>query len=256
MDNTSRGFVAELVGTFAVVFVGAGAVCSAYLAQNIPLDVTGIALAQGLVLAVTLSATINVSGGYLNPAVTVTLWVLRRLTGRQALLLLGAQFLGAAVAGMALRLIFGDNLIYGVPHLLAPLRPAEDSAALTQPLLADQMATGAGVELVLTFLLTFVIFGTVIDRRTPKLSGLGVGLTVGLAMAALALVGFRLTGASANPARAFGPFVWALNIPNAPVDVKEHVFVYWIAPVVGALAAGWLYSTLILPPDQRPAATK
>src|SRR5262245_12812982 len=110
MDTTYRSPIAELIGTFAVVFVSGGAVCAAYLVTNAPIDVTGIALAQGLVLAVALAATVNVSGGYLNPAVTITLWVLRRLTGRQALSLLGAQLVGSLLAGMALTLIFGTNL--------------------------------------------------------------------------------------------------------------------------------------------------
>jgi aquaporin TIP len=250
MDNSYRPYIAELIGTFAVVFLGGGAMCAAFLPFGATLSdaalVLSIALAQGLVLAVALSATINVSGGYLNPAVTLTLWVLRRLTGRQALYLIGAQLLGSLVAGMALRMIFGDNLVFAVPHLMEPLRAGAEPAA------PAAMATGGGVELLLTFLLTFVIFGAVIDRRTPKLSGLGVGLIVGLALVALSLTGFRLTAASVNPARAFGPFVWWWTVETRSPDVKEHIFVYWIAPIVGALAAGWVYSYLILPADQRP----
>jgi aquaporin TIP len=252
MNTTYRPYIAELIGTFALVFVCAGAVCSAFLPLSAaPGDaglVLGIVVAQGLILAVALSATINVSGGYLNPAVTITLWTLRRLTGRQTLYLLGAQLLGAVLAGMVLRIIFGENIVPGVPHLGEPFRTGAPTLGM------DVLGTGALVELVLTFLLTFVIFGTVIDRRTPRLSGLGVGVMVGLALAALAWTGFRLTGASLNPARAFGPFLWAADIPTARTDVREHLFVYWIAPMLGALAAGWLYTILILPPEEAPAA--
>jgi MIP family channel proteins len=254
MDTSYRPYLAELIGTFAVVFLGGGAACAAFLQESAGLNdaalVLGIALAQGLALAVALSATLNVSGGYLNPAVTITLWVLRRVTGRQALYLVGAQLLGSLVAGMALRMIFQTTFAAGVPHLMAPLRAGSGQAD------PAEMATGAGVELVLTFLLTFVIFGAVIDRRTPKLSGLGVGLVVGLALAVAALTGFRLTGASLNPARAFGPWVWWWTVDRNAPDVKEHIFVYWIAPVLGAVLAGWVYSFLILPADQRPQPTR
>jgi MIP family channel proteins len=244
MDKSLRPYVAELIGTFAVVFLSAGAVCAAYLPIGVPLDVTGIALAQGLALAVALSCTLNVSGGYLNPAITVTLWVLRRIETRQAAGLLVAQLLGSALAGLVLRLIFpADVLPYGTPHL---------TEAFTERTF-QAMATGAGVELTLTFLLTFVVFATTIDPRTPRLSGLGVGLTLGLALVALALLGFRLTGASANPARAFGPFLWELTLPGGQADFREHVLVYWLGPVVGAVLAGLVYTYLILPPDEAKA---
>src|SRR5262245_41474221 len=248
MDKSLHPFVAELVGTFTLVFVCGAAVCAAYLPTLVPIDVTGIALAQGLILAVTLTITLSASGGFLNPAVTITLWVLRRLDGRKALWLLGAQLLASLLAGLALRLIFSDVVYpYAVPHLMESLRSGAYELSPTQ------MATGAGVELILTFLLTFVIFGTMIDPRTTKLSSLGLGLLTGLAMVALTLVGFRLTGASLNPARAFGPYLWEWTV--RATDYKEHVFVYWIAPIVGALAGGLVYSKLILPAESpAPAA--
>jgi MIP family channel proteins len=243
MDTSLRPYVAELVGTFAVVFVSAGAVCAAYLPIGVPLDVTGLALAYGLVVAVALSCTINVSGGYLNPAITIALWVLRRIEHRQAAWLLAAQLLGSALAGGALRLIFREDvLVFGTPHLTGAFGE----------LTFQSMLTGAGIEAVLTFLLTFAVFGTVIDRRTPRLSGLGVGLTLGLALAALALVGFRLTGAAANPARGFGPFLWELTYRHG--DFREHLLVYWLGPVLGAVLAGMVYTYLILPPEPEKAA--
>jgi glycerol uptake facilitator-like aquaporin len=115
------------------------------------------------------------------------------------------------------------------------------------------LLTGAGVELLLTFLLTFAIFGSVIDPRTPRLSGMGIGLTVGLMQAAVVLVGFRLTGASVNPARSFGTFLWEMSYRWA--DIREQIFVYWVGPVAGALLAGVIYSYLILPaaPEKKHA---
>jgi MIP family channel proteins len=250
MDTNYRPFIAELIGTFAVVFVCGGAVCAAHLRLYVPLDVTGIVLAQGLIVAVALTATVNVSGGYLNPGVTVCLWVLRRLEGRLVIWLLAAQVLGALVAGLLLRMIFEPTVFaVAVPHLGEALPRTEDNYT-------GRLGTGAGVELVLTFLLMFVIFGAAIDRRTPKLGGFGIGLIVGLTLIALALVGKDLTGASLNPARAVGPWLWWLTTDSQALGekVKEQILVYWIAPVVGALLAGWLYTFLILPADQRPPA--
>jgi len=117
-----------------------------------------------------------------------------------------------------------------------------DAFALTNP----AMATAAGVEILLTFLLTFVIFGTMIDPRTPRVGGMFVGLT----LIALSFVGFRLTGAALNPARSFGLFVWELTT-SRPLDWRVHLLVYWIAPIVGALLAGLVYTYLILPAEAR-----
>src|SRR5262245_33811474 len=161
MDKSFRPYIAELIGTFAVVILSAGAVCAAYLPLNVPVNETAIALAEGLAVAVALSCTINVSGGYLNPAVTIALWALRRLDNREAPLLLAAQFLGAALAGVCLRVIFHESVLvaahFGTPHLTEAFHQLTPGTLLT----------GAGVELVLTFLLTFAIFGSVIDPRTP-----------------------------------------------------------------------------------------
>jgi len=245
MDKSLRPYVAELIGTFGLVFVSAGAVCSANLASGIVLDVTGIAVVYGLALAVMLGATINVSGGYLNPAITITLWVLRRFDNVRAAWLLGAQLLGAALAGAVLRILFAPGVMArATPHL---------SEALVAPT-REALLTGAGVEVLLTFLLTFVVFATIIDPRAPKLSGLGAGLTVGLGLVALVLVGYPITGAALNPARAFGPLVWESTFEK--VNLQEHLFVYWIGPVVGALLAGLLYTYLILPPAERAAAVE
>jgi aquaporin Z len=240
MDRTLRACLAEFLGTFILVFLSAGVVCSAYLPQGAALNVTGIALVQGLALAVTLSATVAIGGGYLNPAVTITLWVLRRLENRQAAGFLTAQVLGGIVAGLVLRVLFAGEVLRaahgGTPHVTEVFGPLSTQA----------LATGAGVEVLLTFILTFVIFGTMIDPRASRLGGVAVGLVVGLALAALVLFGFDVTGASVNPARALGTAVWewTYDVPR----VREQVLVYWVAPIAGALLAGLAYTYLFLPP--------
>jgi aquaporin Z len=241
MDRTLRASFAEFLGTFVLVFLSAGAVCAAYLPLNVPPGVVGIAVAQGLALAVTLSATARVAGGYLNPAVTISLWVLRRLDNRQAAGFLVAQLLGAVLAGAVLRVVFAPDVLraahFGTPHVTEAFDHLSTRA----------LATAAGVEVLLTFILTFVIFGTMIDPRAPRVAGLGVGVVVGLCLAALVLAGFDLTGASVNPARSFGTALWEWTV-EAP-SLREQVLVYWVGPVAGALLAGLAYTYLILPPE-------
>jgi len=253
MENKLRPFVAELIGTFILVFLGAGTVCTAHLvigAEQAYLYFVAIALAQGFALAVALTATLNVSGGYLNPAVTVTLWVLKRFDNATTLWLLGAQLLGAVLAGGALRIIFNSEDILiashlGTPHLVRQafgLQPADQLSLAV-------LGTGAGVELILTFLFTFAIFGTVIDPRAPRWGGLGPGL----ALTAIVLMAYPLTGGAVNPARCFGTFFWELTFePHA--DFREEVLVYWVAPIVGALLSGWVYTFAILPAAEAKAS--
>lgn len=250
MDKNLRSALAELIGTFAFVFLSAGTVCvyHLYLHPTQPQPgLVGIALAAGFIMAVALSATVNVSGGYLNPAVTLMLWVFKRLDGAKACWLIGAQLLGTMLAGLVLRLIFHDGVLrsarFGTPHLNLPAFGGILDGHPELPMLLR----GVGIEIVLTFILTYAIFGTVIDPRGPRLAGLGVGL----ALAADVLMGYHLTGAATNPARWLGPALWELTI--RPDALRDHV-VYWIGPIVGAMLAGGIYTTLILPPDEEAAA--
>jgi aquaporin Z len=244
MYKSLRPYVAEMIGTFALVFLGAGAVCTSVLTSDITLfGVTGIALAQGLVLAVMVTATMNVSGGYLNPAVSIVLWVLRRIDTNKLGWLLLAQFLGAILAGGLLCLYCGPGTMnaahYGNPQVAAGF---EHVSPESTDLTVRGMATAAGVELVLTFLLTFAIFATALDPRAPKLGGLGVGFM----MVAIVLMGYNLTGAGVNPARCLGTFIWAWGGQAPRPDPRLHVFVYWVGPIVGALLAGWVYTYLVM----------
>jgi MIP family channel proteins len=244
MDRALRACLVEFFGTLVLVFLVAGAVCAAHVPQGPAPGVLGIAAAHGLALAVTLSATVPLAGGYLNPAITITLWVLRRLDDRRAAGFLAAQLLGGVVAGALLRLLVPSAVLaaahFGTPHV-PEVYGTGPSASL---------AAAAGVELVLTFILTFVIFATMIDPRVPRLGGLVVGLVAGLCLAAVVLAGYDLTGASVNPARALGTAVWEWTSETA--NLRELVLVYCVAPTAGALLAGLAYTYLILPPEGGP----
>jgi MIP family channel proteins len=216
MEDKSRAYLAEALGTFALVFIGAGSIClNEYTGRGMGL--LGIALASGLILAVAMTATAHLSGGHLNPAVTFGFLVLGKMERSLALRYVGSQLLGATVAAFALRWIFSE-------HVWRP-------ALLGTPSLASEITTGTAIllEAILTFLLVFAFWGTFQDDRAPRMGGFGTGLT----LCADILVGGPLTGAAVNPARAFGPALasgqWSSQL------------VYWIGPLLGGGLAAFVY---------------
>jgi glycerol uptake facilitator protein len=246
MHQKLRMYLAELVGTFIVVLVGAGTVCAYHLLRTPSLDRTGIALAEGFALAVALTVTLYVSIGCLNPAVTVMLWVFRRLEGGSAAVLIVMQLLGAACAGLVLRLAFKDDVLV-LAHAGAPyLSDAMVSAG--SPVTIPALVSGTGWELFGALVVTLALFATVFDPRAPRLGG----ILPGLAQAAVVLLGSNLAGGSANPARWFGPAVWLLTVPGAATPQTADALIYAGGPVLGALVAAFLYHGLVLPTPKRP----
>jgi len=246
-DRNLRAYMAELVGTFAFVFLTAAAVCVNYLGMLPPTPMT-VAIVSGLVgslvYAAALAITVPISGGYLNPAVTIMLWVFRRLSGSKTVGLIGVQILGSALAGTALYFLVAirDDVALA-SHVGAPVV----SDALKYSSLS--LLKGIGLEFVLTAIVVFVIFGTAVDSRIKEAAGGWVGrlsfVWIGLALAAVTIVGSPLTGAALNPARWFGPALWDLRQGGS---FQFHA-VYWVGPIAGALVAGWVYTALILPAE-------
>lgn len=222
--KTLRPLIAELVGTALFVFVGAGSVVMNAALPN-AVGPLGVALAHGVGLAILVTATMGISGGHLNPAVTAGLLVARKVDGRTAATYLGAQLFGAFLGATLVRL------------LLPPAAVSATSAGL--PALGDSVTfwQGVWIEAVLTFLLVSAVFGTAVSSEAPKVGGFGIGLAVFVS----ALVAGPLTGAALNPARAFGPAVVAWE-PHGQA-------VYWIGPLLGALFAGALWRMVLLPRD-------
>jgi aquaporin Z len=249
MDQRVRVFLAELFGTFVVVLVGAGTVCSAYLPSDPRFSPVGgpvlaVALAEGLTLAVVLSAVFFLSPGCLNPAITIALWVLRRVDTGLALVLVAGQIAGAVLGGLVVRNLFDDSVLLearmGTPHLKALLDPATGSVTLAG------LVTGAALEAFFAFLVSLAAFATLFDARAPRLGG----LMVGLAQVAVILFGFHLTGGAANPARWLGPAVWqlTLSMPGTVGPFADHA-VYWAGPIAGAVLGCLVYARVILPAD-------
>jgi len=223
MQNIGRRFLAELVGTFAFVLVGAGCLIAVRGGQK---DLVAIALAHGLALAVAVSATAHISGGHINPAVTVGVWVARRIHGGAAILYIIAQLLGSFIAAGILLLLLPGLGNYGVPEISPNI--AFWPAVLT--------------EAVLTFILVFTFFATLIDPKAPR--GIG-GFAVGAVLAAAILVGGPLSGAALNPARVLGPAIVS--------NLWAGHGVYWLGPLVGGILAGALYASMYLPEPEQPA---
>jgi glycerol uptake facilitator-like aquaporin len=249
MDKRWRAYFAETVGVFLVVFLGGAAVCAALLNTS-PADVNlwvvaGIALGEGCALAVVLPIVFRESPGCLNPAITLALWVCKRLETREMAILIAAQLLGALFAGAALRAVFPEHAYFhATPHLQAALLDGPNITIRSEVL-------GTVTEGLLTFVMTFAVFGLLIDRRANRFGGAAVGV----ARCAVVLAGFQLTGAAANPARWFGPYVWQFTVEQLRTRSSywDHP-PYWIGPVLGALAAGMLYTSFLLPPEQAKEA--
>lgn len=217
MPEDTKSYLAELIGTFALCFIGAGAIVTSSL-PNVEVGLVGIALAHGLVLSIMINATGHISGGHINPAVTIGFMITKRMGIGKGVGYIVSQLLGGVLAGFALRAIF-DRQVWGATHLGTP---ALDSAV---PFL-----NGIYIEAILTFFLVFTVFATAVDARAPKNV---YGFAIGLVLVFDILMGGPLTGASMNPARTFGPAVAA--------GFFEHHLVYWIGPILGGSVAALLY---------------
>lgn len=243
MDAKLRAYLVELVGTFLVVLVGAGTACAARLSANPPvLDATGVALAEGLTYAVALTVAFYVSAGCLNPALTVMLWVFRRIENRQAAALIGVQLLGAALAGLLVRLTFATDVLreaqLGAPYLKTFLGPEGRSLDI------GSLVSGTGVEFLLAVVVTLAVLASLFDPRAPRMGG----VLAGLGQAAAILFAANLTAGSGNPARWFGTVVWERTLgAERTVPLTAQALVYAGGPVLGALAAAFLYHLLVLP---------
>lgn len=216
MPSLFRRSVAELLGTFAFVFIGAGSVASKYFPEA-TYGIFGVAVAHGLVLAVMVTAFMGISGGHLNPAVTLGLLAARRTDIRSAAAYIVAQLLGGVLAALLIKVVYP----------LGVVRPI----SLGTPVVANtiQFHQAMIMEGVMAFFLVSAVYGTCINPAAPRLGGLGIGLTLMFDM----LVGGPLTGAAVNPARAFGPALisgqWVAHS------------VYWVGPIVGGVLAALLW---------------
>lgn len=205
-----RRAAAELVGTYALVTAGCGAVMVNELSGA--LGHVGVALTFGLVIMVMIAATGHLSGAHFNPAVTLAFALTRHFPRREVVAYVTGQASGAVLGALTLRVLVGDAAQLGV----------------TLP--AGSAWQAFGLEVLLTAALMFVIISVATDTRAV---GTPAAVAIGFTVAANALWGGPISGASMNPARSFGPALVA--------GVWADQWIYWIAPVIGAALGALLY---------------
>ena len=220
----------EFVGTFILVFVGAGAIVINAETGN-PIGTLGIGIVFGLVVMVVITATGHISGAHINPAVTLAFALTRHFPVRDIIPYWGAQLAGAALASAIVLWMFSDAANVGA----------------TLP--RNSAAQAFGLEFFLTFILMFVIMAVATDTRIVRSNA---AIAIGATVALEAIYAGPISGASMNPARSFGPAVAS--------GVFLHHWVYWAGPILGAAFGALLYKFLhrmdvAEKEEEEPAAT-
>jgi len=221
MSGAFPKYVAEFIGTFALVFIAVGSNAVNHLLHG-SLGLIGMAIATGVTVMVMIYALGHISGAHINPAVTIAMAATRRIGKTDCFVYIISHISGACAASIMLMQIFPSALSsvnFGATSLGTNIAPE----------------IGILIEAILTFLLVFVIYGSAVDSRSPpEMAGFAIGAFVLIAI----LFGGPLTGASMNPARSFGPaFIagyWT-----------DHL-VYWIGPITGGIFAALLYDNVFI----------
>ncbi len=215
--STSKALVAEFIGTFALIFIGAGAG-----ALGIG-GLVGVAFAHGLVIVGFAYAYGHISGTHINPAVTLGVLTAGKIDAGKAAAYVVVQILGGLAGAFTLRWVLG-GVVGGLgATTLAQGLAIGDATVSISPLV------GVVLEAILTFFLVNTILNAAVSGKAGAHSGLAIGMTLTFAI----LMGGPLTGASLNPARSIGPALASGNTTN--------LWVYLVGPVLGAVVAGLLY---------------
>lgn len=209
-----RKYLAEIIGTFALVFCGTGAIV---INQHTGGSVThvGIAITFGLIVTAMIYSLGDISGAHLNPAVTLAFWLAKKFPAGQILPYIISQSIGGFIASASLRLLFPQNTFLG-----ATIPSGSDMQSFV-------------LETILTFLLMFVVLQV---AKGAQEQGMFAGLTIGCVVLLEAMFAGPVSGASMNPARSLAPAVVSGH--------TEHLWIYLTAPVLGALLAVPLWRTL------------
>ncbi len=221
--------LAEFIGTFWLVLGGCGSAVLAAAFPGVGIGLLGVSLAFGLTVLTGAYALGPISGGHFNPAVSVGLWAGGRFPGNQLLSYVIAQVVGAVVGAGVLYLIASGKADFSLAGGFASNGYGEHSPG------KYSLLAGIVSEVVMTFMFLIVILGAT-HHRAPVGAA---GLTIGLALTLIHLVSIPVTNTSVNPARSTGPAIfvggWAL----------EQLWVFWVAPIVGAAIAGFVHKALL-----------
>lgn len=205
----TREIIAEFIGTFALIFIGGGAV-TIHLLTNGGVGLVGIGLAHALVIMAMVYSLAGISGAHFNPAVTIAMMINKRIEAIKGIAYIITQLLGASVAALLLKLIFpvaNPEQLFGFPTQIDP-------------------TVGIITEAILTFFLVFVVYGVAINKKAaPNIFGIAIGGVILFDI----MMGGNITGAAMNPARAFGPAIASGLIGSQ--------MIYWVGPIIGAILA-------------------
>lgn len=238
--NLPRRCLAEFIGTFFLVFIGAGAAVITLMIEkgavppnsfNMGIGVLGglgdwlaIGLAFGLAISAVIYALGNISGAHINPAVTLALWAVKKFPGGDVVPYIVSQLAGASFASLLFAGVVGMGAV------------TVGGLGATAPFPGVGYIQAVVAETVGTFLLMLAIMGVAVDKRaTPGFAGLVIGLTVAGIITTLG----NITGASINPARTFGPYLGDLILGGSNLWIYFPIYV--IGPVAGAVLAAFAY---------------
>jgi aquaporin Z len=210
-------YIAEAIGTFALVFCGTGAIIIDGVSGG-ALGTVGIAITFGLIVMAMIAAVGEVSGAHFNPAVTIGFWLTMRFETKQVIPYILAQTIGAFIASGILRFLFPDSLTLGET---LPAGPWMQTFVL---------------EIILTFFLMFVILNVAIGSKEQ---GIIASIAIGATVLLEALFAGPITGASMNPIRSIAPAIVNMNL--------EHLWMYIVAPILGSVLA--VFSWKLIHPE-------
>ena len=204
--------IVEFIGTFALILIGGAAVV-----QSMDTGLVGIAFAHGFTVMIMIYAFGSISGAFINPAVTIGVFLIKAIELKEAFLYICAQLLGAICGAYILTIFFGSTDI---------------NMGATQPSESVSLISAFVIELVLTFFLVNAVLHCAVDDKAGKLAGLAIGSTLFVCI----LAGGPLTGASLNPARSFGPMVISGDF--------KFILLYFLGPIGGAILAALIFKVL------------
>ena len=227
-ETVWKKYAAEFIGTFVLVFMGCGSAVFLGVSQT---TIPSIAFAFGLALLVMVYTIGAISGCHINPAVSISMLIRGKITSKDTALYIIAQCIGAIVGAGVLFIVASGSPNFSLDNGLGQNGYADASPALYS------LPSAFVAEVILTFLLCLVIHGST-SEKVPK--GFA-GLSIGLSLVLIHIVGIPITGTSVNPARSLGP---ALIMGLSDTTALSQLWLFWVAPIIGAILAALLWNTL------------
>ncbi|KJF80630.1 porin [Photobacterium angustum] len=223
-----RKLVAEFIGTFWLVLGGCGSAVLAAAYPDLGIGFLGVALAFGLTVVTMAYAIGHISGCHLNPAVTVGLWAGNRFPTGEVVPYIISQVLGGIAGAAVLYIIASGHAGFDLAGGFASNGYGEHSPG------HYSLLSSFVTEVVMTFMFLFVILGATHKLASPQMAGLAIGLALTL----IHLISIPVTNTSVNPARSTGPALFVGDWATS------QLWMFWVAPLIGAVLAGWVYRWL------------